>query len=658
MLAIRQVCGNQVVLAVDSDRNDAPSHDVGEVLERSLFHGAIARSEEDVFALFFKIANGQDGAHFFALLQVEQESRINLPDGTHWLLWTAHGIFDESGFLMEIQSVGRDFTDLKLAEAALKDSQQLMSNIVSFLPDAIMAIDLEGNVIIWNKAMEALTGVNAGDILGKGGYEYSLPFYGIRRPILVDMILNPHKDFEREYINFERDGAAVLGETFIPTFRKNGSYLLAKATTLYDTAGRLVGAIESVRDMTERRLMEQTLEKTRTELHIAAEIQKRFIPEKTPFIQNFEIAAKSIPAMEVGGDFYDFISLPEGKYGMVIADVAGKSIPAALFMALSRTIVRADATHQSKTSEVLKNANHMIAADATAGMFVTLLYSILDGKALTFNYANAGHSPPLLFRSETSRFEVGTVTGIALGAKDDVEYEDGTIRLSPGDIAIFYTDGVTEAMNIRGELYGLSRLTDIVSESHQLSSKKLVDKVINDISEFSAGIEPNDDITLIVLKACKNAEKNFEMKISAKKEEIPKVISFVNNIMSCAGFSRKDVLDIELAVEEATINIINHGYHGAEGTILVKCNLEVDRLTVTIEDQANRFDPTRFDKPNLVEDLNKRPIGGLGIYLIRSLTDASRYEYEDGKNRLILLKKKIPEPDIEQMIERKRAGNG
>ena len=581
------------------------------------------------------------------------ESRITLPNGTHWLIWTAHGIFDESGFLMEIQSVGRDFTDLKMAEAALRDSQQLMSNIISFLPDAIMAIDLDGKVIIWNKAMEALTGVDAEDMLGKGEYEYSLPFYGFRRPILIDMVLNPHKDFEIEYANFKREATAVLGETFIPNFGKNGSYLLAKATTLFDPAGRLVGAIESVRDMTERRLMEQTLEKTRTELHIAAEIQKSFIPEKTPFIQNLEIAAKSIPAMEVGGDFYDFIPLPEGKYGLVIADVAGKGIPAALFMALSRTIIRANASHQTKTSEVLKNANHMIAADATAGMFVTLLYGILDGEALTFNYADAGHPPPLLFRSKTFRFEAGGVTGIALGAKDGVEYEDRTIMFSPGDIAIFYTDGVTEAMNVKGELYGLSRLTDIVSEYHELSPEKLVDKVLNDISNFSSGCEPNDDITLIVLKAFKNTVENFEIKISAKKEEIPKVISFVNDIMGCGGFSRKDVLDLELAVEEATINIINHGYHGAEGIILVKCKLEVDRLTVVIEDEANRFDPIKYDKPNLVENLDKRPIGGLGIYLIRSLTDDSRYEYEDGKNRLILLKRKSLGPHMEQRIDQK-----
>jgi PAS domain S-box-containing protein len=583
------------------------------------------------------------------------EYRVRKKDGSWvWAETIATPIFDPSGNLVYIQNTSRDITKRKLAETALKDSQQLMSNIISFLPEAILAIDLDGKVIIWNKAMEGLTGVDAREMLGKGEYEYSLPFYGIRRPILVDMVLKQQKDFEREYINLKREGTAVLGETFIPTFGKNGSYLLAKATALYDPAGRLVGAIESVRDMTERRLMERTLEKTRTELHIAAKIQKRFIPERTPNIKNFEIAAKSIPAMEVGGDFYDFISLPEGKYGLVIADVAGKSIPAALFMALSRTIVRANATHQSKTTEVLKNANRMIAADATAGMFVTLLYGILDGEAFTFDYAVAGHPPPLLFRSETSRFDGEAATGIALGAKEDVEYEERTIRFSHGDIAVLYTDGVTEAMNIKGELYGLSRLSDIVSEAHELSTEKLVDRVFDDISNFSRGSDLNDDITLIILKACENNGKNFEILIPAKKEEIPKVVSFIKNIMSLAGFSGKDVLDVELAVEEATINIINHGYREAECTILVKCDLGVDRLTVIIEDEAHQFDPTRFDKPNLVRDLDKRPTGGLGIYLIKSLTDDLRYEYQGGKNRLILSKVKSSEPQIEQSIDQKR----
>jgi serine phosphatase RsbU (regulator of sigma subunit)/anti-sigma regulatory factor (Ser/Thr protein kinase)/PAS domain-containing protein len=528
----------------------------------------------------------------------------------------------------------------KRAENAHRESQQLMSDIISFLPEAIMAIDLNGKVMIWNRAMEDLSGVMARDILGKGDYEYSLPFYGYRRPILVDMVLKPHDGWDAEYLGFKRERNTVVGEVFIPTFGPRGSYLLAKATALFDEIGNTVGAIESVRDMTERRLMEQKLERSRTELHVAAEIQKSFIPKTKPDITNFEVAAVTIPAMEVGGDFYDFISLPEGSYGLVIADVAGKSIPAALFMALSRMIIRASTAQQSLASEVLKNANNMIASDATSGMFVTLLFGVLNGEALTLKYANAGHPTPLIFKSRDCRYLEETASGIALGVKEGSGYEELTIKFEPGDVAVFYTDGVTEAMNIQGELYGLHRLIGAISKSCQSSAEEIMGKILEEVSAFREGLEQNDDITLVVLKANRRVEKHNLISIYSRDEEIPRVTEELDKIMSWAGFAMKEILDMQLAVEEACINIVRHGYRGTYGEILIAIDFKEDCLTVTIEDNAPQFDPTKFEEPNFTSDLERRPIGGLGIHLMRSLADEMRYEYEMGKNRLILTKKK------------------
>ena len=296
-----------------------------------------------------------------------------------------------------------EIQERKNAEEDRRESQLLMSSIIDFLPDAIMALDFNRKVIIWNKAMETLTGVSSEDILGKGNYEHSLPFYGNRRPILIDMMIEPHEGYEAEYLGFKRDGNAVVGEAFIPTFGPNGSYLLGKATRLYDHAGKAIGVIESIRDMTERRRIEQRLERTNAELRVAADIQRRFIPEHTPEIPGFDIAAVTEPAMVVGGDFYDFIQLSDGEYGIVIADVAGKSVPAAIFMALSRTIIRANISNQKNLSNVLSSSNNMIKSDALAGMFVTLTYGVIDRVNLTFRYSNAGHPPPLIFRSAKCR---------------------------------------------------------------------------------------------------------------------------------------------------------------------------------------------------------------------------------------------------------------
>ncbi len=568
------------------------------------------------------------------------EYRIRLRDGSRiWIETTANPILDAEGNLVYILCSTRDITQRKRAEEALKESQQQMADIISFLPDAILAVDLNGKVMIWNRAMEILTGVKARDMLGKGDYEYSMPFYGYRRPILVDMVLKPYAGYESEYFGFQREEAAVVGEVFIPTFGPHGSYLLAKATALYDEIGNMVGAIESIRDMTDRRLMEQTLERSRTELHVAAEIQRSFIPKKTPDIPNFEIAAITIPAMEVGGDFYDFISLAEGNYGLVIADVAGKSIPAALFMALSRMIIRASAAQQSGTSEVLKNANNMIALDATSGMFVTLLYGVLDGAALTLKYADAGHPTPLVFRSRDCSYVEEAATGIALGAKEGAAYEERCIKFDPGDVAVFYTDGVTEAMNSEGELYGLARLTNTINRCCQSSAEKIMGNILREISDFRENQEQNDDITLVVLKARDHVEKHSKIAVAAREEEIPIVMEQLNEIMTRSEFDNQAIREVQLAVEEACNNIVRHGYRGEKGDIRIDIDIEADRLRVTIVDDAPLFDPTQFGEPDFAADVERRPIGGLGIHLIRAMVDEISYEFQDKKNRLTLIKR-------------------
>lgn len=242
------------------------------------------------------------------------------------------------------------------------------------------------------------------------------------------------------------------------------------------------------------------LQRKKYELEIAHEIQESLLPHEMPQLAGYDIYAINIPAKEVGGDFYDFIPISEGKMGITIADVSGKSVSAALFMALSRTILRAKAIGNSNAVEVIKDANTLIASDSESGMFVTLFYAILDLKKKTMDYVNAGHNPPVIFIRKTGYLEGLTTRGIALGAMDTIEPEEKKIDLESGDVIVFYTDGVTEAMDNKGELFGEKRLYKLVKSNNNLSAKDIVDKIKESVMDFSQDQSQFDDITLMVLK--------------------------------------------------------------------------------------------------------------------------------------------------------------
>jgi sigma-B regulation protein RsbU (phosphoserine phosphatase) len=245
------------------------------------------------------------------------------------------------------------------------------------------------------------------------------------------------------------------------------------------------------------------LQKKQAELMVAADIQKSFLPEKIPYLKGFDIAATTIPAREVGGDFYDFI-IQDENLQFVIADVSGKGVPAALFMALTRTIVRACATPHERAAERLSCANKIVVFDSrsvNSGMFVTLFFASLNQKERSLVYANAGHNPPLLFRAAARSIETTEITGVALGMGADMEYEQQQLILESGDILLLYTDGIVEAMNDKDELFGQNRLRSSLAAAKELSAQGILDSILRDLRQFTEGAEQSDDITAIVIKA-------------------------------------------------------------------------------------------------------------------------------------------------------------
>jgi sigma-B regulation protein RsbU (phosphoserine phosphatase) len=249
------------------------------------------------------------------------------------------------------------------------------------------------------------------------------------------------------------------------------------------------------------------IERKNTELQIAADIQKSFLPSEIGPLIGFDIAATSLPAKEVGGDFFDVIPFAvvpakDHRAGIMIADVSGKGIPAALFMALSLVIMRVNSLWHPHPADVLRDANAIISRDTKeTGMFVTLFYAVVDCELRQVTYANAGHNPPMVYRAGTGAIEELGTTGVALGIMDAATYTEQVCVLSPGDLLLLYTDGITEAENEAEEMFGEERLREGLIRYHDLPARGIMDSVLEDVRAFAAGYPQSDDITLMVLKA-------------------------------------------------------------------------------------------------------------------------------------------------------------
>ncbi|MDD1719373.1 MAG: SpoIIE family protein phosphatase [Methanoregulaceae archaeon] len=263
--------------------------------------------------------------------------------------------------------------------------------------------------------------------------------------------------------------------------------------------------------MTERKTakekvaLEHEIARKNAELEIAAEIQRSFLPETIPQMEGYDIAGTSIPAKEVGGDFFDVVPLQvtrisDRHMGLLVADVSGKGVPAALFMALSRVVVRVSATWSGVPSEVIRQANESISADSKTGMFVTLFYGVLDQVEKNFTYVNAGHNPPIVYRAATGAMEELEGTGIAIGLMDDSEYQQADISLASGDLIVLYTDGVTEAINEKEEMFGEERLMETIRASVAEPAAKIQENIISAVTAFSGTAPQYDDITLVVVR--------------------------------------------------------------------------------------------------------------------------------------------------------------
>ncbi|MFH1731556.1 MAG: SpoIIE family protein phosphatase [Planctomycetota bacterium] len=271
-----------------------------------------------------------------------------------------------------------------------------------------------------------------------------------------------------------------------------------------DEVGMLAESFNKMADSLEEhtaRLAQAMAEKEalQREMDIAAEIQRSLLPESCPSIEGFELAAQSIPAREVGGDFYDFIPLPEGRWGLVVADVSGKGVPAALLMALSRSLIRSYSQDKPSILGALRVANSFVLEDTRSEMFVTCFYAVIDPSSKSLTYVNAGHNPPVITRSEGSIVML-PATGAPLGILDEPGIEEQTCQLDAGDVVLMYTDGITEAQDACGEEFGIARLQEILKNFPDLPAGEIAQRVIAAAQTFAEGHPQFDDMTAVLLK--------------------------------------------------------------------------------------------------------------------------------------------------------------
>jgi len=340
----------------------------------------------------------------------------------------------------------------------------------------------QNGLLVEQSALDWLRTKSKGEYFRKGT---NLPWK--EEPSETDVWMTPIFDIEHTQVT----GGIFLSQH---SETESGGNLLPAIQTL---AAQITSAQNSAK------VYKQTIAHQRMEheLHLAGKIQEGILPENLPPIKGWQLVAAINPARETSGDFYDFMLLPDGRLGLLIADVSDKGVGAAMFMALSRTLIRTFAFENSTQPELtLAAANRRLLLDTHTSMFITSFYGILDQLSGSFTYCNAGHNPPLLIRSE-NKSEIIKLnrTGMALGIQEDIGWESKILQIDNGDTLLFYTDGITDAQNLKDEFFGEQRLEGCLHDSVGLTAQKVKENILATVGEFVGNAPQADDITLLVL---------------------------------------------------------------------------------------------------------------------------------------------------------------
>lgn len=396
----------------------------------------------------------------------------------------------------------------------------------------------------------------------------------------------------------------------------------------------------AAKSQNEYKNLSEKKEKMENELNIARSIQMSMIPKTFPPFpdrDDLDISAVIVPAKEVGGDLYDYF-IRDGKLYFCIGDVSGKGVPAALVMAVTRSLFHSVATHEHTSAHIVNTMNKSMAEMNDSNMFVTFFCGILNLDDGHLDFCNAGHNAPVIISGAKKELEL--IPNLPLGIMEDFVFKSQKAVLKDDDALFLYTDGLTEAENIHQDLFGEERMMDVLSTRRDsVGHLKAMAKAVK---QFVGDAPRSDDLTMLFIHYIKSEPGVLKRHLTLENEigQISRLSKFISNIATSRGLDEDLAMNINLAMEEAVTNSIMYAYpEGTRGEIEVDARVDDDTIEFTIADCGMEFDPTARPEPDINAGAEERPIGGLGIFLVKNIMDSVSYTREKDTNILRLIKK-------------------
>ena len=413
----------------------------------------------------------------------EIEFRIVRPDGDiRWIHHICQPVFDDNENFLGTRGSFSDITTRKQVE----EKNQRLAGIVESSDDAVIGKTVDGIITSWNRGAAKIFGYDESEVLGK-------PVTMLVPAGIKDQVLQVH----------ERVKHGEHVEHFETVSRKKDGGLIQMSLTyspVRDAQGRVIAVSTIGRDITEQKKAASALldnARINRELEIAKEIQQSFLPACPSALPGLLTSCCCVPAAQVGGDYYDFFILEGGIVDAVIADVTGHSIGASLLMSMTRSVLHAKVGLSRPPGNLLTAMNNLLYNDLSrTELLITMFYVRLDTEKHTLTYANAGHSHPFLFRAREGIFSELDADGLLMGVKDDVSFEEQVTRVEAGDILVLYTDGVTEAENAQGELFGSGRLCEVIAGHSAEHPQEIIAAIFQELSAFTLA----DDVAIFIFK--------------------------------------------------------------------------------------------------------------------------------------------------------------